>query len=178
MSFTALALHPTLLKGLKELGFARPTPIQNDAIPPALEGRDLLACAMTGSGKTAAFLLPILQRLHGGTSHGKLRALILSPTRELALQIDEQALALGYHVGITAVAVVGGGHGHDGMAPLEYPGVHDPADRLPSGLLDGAPEIGGLRVAVLVAMYLRMPANEQYHPRYCSSIRTTAAPFS
>ena len=61
MPFTALKLHPNLLRGLKELGFARPTPIQADAIPPGLEGRDVLACAMTGSGKTAAFLLPILQ---------------------------------------------------------------------------------------------------------------------
>ena len=63
MPFSALNLHPSLLKGIKELGFTRPTPIQADAIPPALEGRDLLACAMTGSGKTAAFLLPILHRL-------------------------------------------------------------------------------------------------------------------
>jgi len=61
--FAALNLHPNLLKGIKELGFTRPTPIQADSIPPALEGRDLLACAMTGSGKTAAFVLPILQRL-------------------------------------------------------------------------------------------------------------------
>ncbi|MFN8643174.1 MAG: DEAD/DEAH box helicase [Candidatus Binatia bacterium] len=107
MPFRALHLHPDLLKGLKELGFARPTPIQADAIPPALAGRDLLACAMTGSGKTAAFLLPILQRL-AGPSHVGCRALILSPTRELAMQIDEQALALGYYVGLSAVSVVGG----------------------------------------------------------------------
>src|SRR5438128_2123677 len=61
MSFGALKLHPSLLAGIKDLGFTRPTPIQVDAVPPALEGRDLIACAMTGSGKTAAFLLPILQ---------------------------------------------------------------------------------------------------------------------
>jgi len=61
--FSHLKLHPDLLRGLKDLGFTRPTAIQTDAIPPALEGRDLLACAMTGSGKTAAFLLPILHRL-------------------------------------------------------------------------------------------------------------------
>ena len=90
------------------MGYTRPTPIQAETIPVVLAGRDLIACASTGTGKTAAFLLPILQRLHGRPSHAKLRALILSPTRELALQIDEQALALGYHVGITAVAVVGG----------------------------------------------------------------------
>ena len=63
MPFTPLKLHPSLLKGIKELGFIRPTPIQTDAIPPALAGRDVLACATTGSGKTAAFLLPILHRL-------------------------------------------------------------------------------------------------------------------
>ena len=90
------------------MGYTRPTPIQAEAIPVILAGRDLIGCASTGTGKTAGFLLPILQRLHDGTTRGKLRALILSPTRELALQIDEQALALGYHVGLTGVAVVGG----------------------------------------------------------------------
>jgi ATP-dependent RNA helicase RhlE len=90
------------------MGYTRPTPIQSEAIPVILAGRDLIGCASTGTGKTAAFLLPILQRLHEGTARGKLRALVLSPTRELALQTDEQALALGYHVGLTAVAVVGG----------------------------------------------------------------------
>jgi len=90
------------------MGYTRPTPIQAEAIPVILAGRDLIGCASTGTGKTAAFLLPILQLLHGGAARGKLRALILEPTRELALQIDEQALALGYHVGLTAVAVVGG----------------------------------------------------------------------
>ena len=60
MPFTQLKLHPDLLRGVKDLGFQKPTPIQADAIPPALAGRDLLACAQTGSGKTAAFLLPIL----------------------------------------------------------------------------------------------------------------------
>jgi ATP-dependent RNA helicase RhlE len=90
------------------MGYTHPTPIQAEAIPVILAGRDLIGCASTGTGKTAAFLLPILQRLHGGTARGKMRALILSPTRELAMQIDEQALALGYHVGLTAVTVVGG----------------------------------------------------------------------
>ena len=83
MPFTSLGLHPDLLKGIRELGFIRPTPIQVDAIPPALAGRDVLACAMTGSGKTAAFLLPILQRLLR-QPRGTTRALIITPTRELA----------------------------------------------------------------------------------------------
>ena len=90
MPFATLPLHPLLLKGLKDLGFVRPTPIQADAIPPALAGRDVLACAMTGSGKTAAFLLPILQHLIG-KPRGTTRALVLTPTRELAAQILEDA---------------------------------------------------------------------------------------
>jgi len=103
-----LRLIAALTDAMRDMGYTRPTPIQAEAIPVVLAGRDLIGCASTGTGKTAAFLLPILQHLHGKTAHGKIRALVLSPTRELALQIDEQALALGYHVGITAVSVVGG----------------------------------------------------------------------
>src|SRR6059036_3306353 len=114
MPFTALKLHPDLLKGLKELGFARPTPIQADAIPPVLAGRDVLACAMTGSGKTAAFLLPILHRLLG-RPHGTTRVLVLAPTRELAAQIDEHRQELGRHTRLTGTAVFGG----VGYAPQE-----------------------------------------------------------
>src|SRR5829696_3251775 len=88
MPFSHFKLHPDLLRGLKDLGFPRPTPIQADAIPPALEGRDVLACAMTGSGKTAAFVLPILNHLIG-KPRGTTRALIITPTRELAAQILE-----------------------------------------------------------------------------------------
>ena len=88
MPFTSLKLHPSLLRSIKELGFARPTPIQAEAIPPGLAGRDVLACAATGSGKTAAFLLPIVERLIG-RPRGKVRALVLAPTRELAAQIME-----------------------------------------------------------------------------------------
>ena len=89
------------------MGYTEATPIQAGAIPAVLEGRDFIGCAATGTGKTAAFLLPVLQLLHHGDP-GRCRALVLSPTRELALQIDEQALALGYHVGLSAAAVVGG----------------------------------------------------------------------
>jgi ATP-dependent RNA helicase RhlE len=106
-SFREFHLIAPLTEAVADMGYSRPTPIQSEAIPVGLAGRDLIGCASTGTGKTAAFLLPILQRLHGGT-RGKCRALVLSPTRELAMQIDEQALALGYHVGITAVSVVGG----------------------------------------------------------------------
>jgi len=100
-------LAPALAEAVADMGYTQPTPIQEKAIPVVLAGRDLIGCASTGTGKTAAFLLPILQRLQGRRDVG-CRALILSPTRELALQIDEQVLALGYHVGLSAVAVVGG----------------------------------------------------------------------
>ena len=88
VAFASLKLHPSLQRGLKDLGFTRPTPIQMDAIPPALEGRDLLACAQTGSGKTLAFLLPILNHLMD-KKRGATRALVITPTRELAAQIVE-----------------------------------------------------------------------------------------
>jgi ATP-dependent RNA helicase RhlE len=113
--FSSLKLHPSLLKGIKELGFARPTPIQTDAIPPALEGRDVLACAMTGSGKTAAFLLPILHRLID-KPRGTTRALVLTPTRELAAQILEDLNDLAVHTPVTGAAVFGG----VGMGPQEH----------------------------------------------------------
>jgi ATP-dependent RNA helicase RhlE len=115
MPFRALELHPDLLKGIKELGFARPTPIQSDAIPPAMQGRDLLACAMTGSGKTAAFLLPILHKLIG-RPRGTTRALVLTPTRELAAQIVEDLNALAVHTPLSAASVYGG----VGMGPQEH----------------------------------------------------------
>src|SRR6478672_6678941 len=115
MPFSALKLHPSLITGVKELGFARPTPIQAEAIPPAVEGRDVLACAMTGSGKTAAFLLPILHRLLD-RKRGTTRALILTPTRELAAQIVEELNGVAVHTPVTAAAVIGG----VGMGPQEH----------------------------------------------------------
>jgi ATP-dependent RNA helicase RhlE len=107
MSFSSFNLNPGLLRGVSDLGFTTPTPIQRDGIPPAMAGRDVLACAMTGSGKTAAFALPILQRLLGGP-RGTTRALVLAPTRELAAQIVEHFNDLGRHTGLRAAAVYGG----------------------------------------------------------------------
>src|SRR5690606_34336018 len=107
MPFSSFGLHPDLLRGVKELGFTRPTPIQNDAIPPALAGKDLLACAMTGSGKTAAFMLPILHKLIG-KPRGATRVLVITPTRELAAQIDEHTRELAVHTPLTSAAVFGG----------------------------------------------------------------------
>jgi ATP-dependent RNA helicase RhlE len=114
MTFDTLEIHPKLLAGVRDLGFTTPTPIQTEAIPAALAGRDLLACAMTGSGKTAAFGLPLLQRLLQ-LPRGKTRALILSPTRELAAQIQEHLQALAVHTGVKVAAVFGG----VGMRPQE-----------------------------------------------------------
>src|ERR671910_1175066 len=113
--FSGLMLHPDLLKGIRELGFTRPTPIQLAAIPPALAGRDVLACAMTGSGKTAAFLLPILNRLID-RPRGVTRALVLTPTRELAAQVLEDLNDLAVHTPITGAAVFGG----VSMGPQEH----------------------------------------------------------
>ena len=107
MPFAALSLHPSLLKAIKELGFTRPTPIQSEAIPPALAGRDVLACAQTGSGKTAAFLLPILHRLLE-KPRGTTRALVLAPTRELAAQILSDLQDLAVHTPVTGAAIFGG----------------------------------------------------------------------
>lgn len=115
MPFADLNLHPSLLRAIKELGYARPTPIQTEAIPPGLQGRDVLACAMTGSGKTAAFLLPILQKLID-TPRGATRALVLTPTRELAAQILEDVNELALHTPVTAASVFGG----VGMGPQEH----------------------------------------------------------
>jgi ATP-dependent RNA helicase RhlE len=115
MPFDKLQLHPSLLKGVKELGFTRPTPIQEQAVPPAMEGRDVLACAMTGSGKTAAFLLPIMQRLME-RPRGTTRALIMTPTRELAAQIHQHLEELAVHTPITGAAIFGG----VGMGPQEH----------------------------------------------------------
>jgi ATP-dependent RNA helicase RhlE len=114
MSFSEFQLHPDLLRGVAALGFQTPTAIQRDAIPPALAGRDMLACAMTGSGKTAAFLLPILQRLLG-LPRGTTRALVIAPTRELAAQIDEHRAQLARYTRLTGAAVFGG----VGMGPQE-----------------------------------------------------------
>jgi len=110
MPFASLGLVPELVRAVAEEGYAHPTPIQQEAIPLALAGRDLIGSAQTGTGKTAAFMLPILQRLGGaGTGGGHaLRALILVPTRELAEQVLQSARAYGRHLHVRAAAVYGG----------------------------------------------------------------------
>ncbi|MCH9649278.1 MAG: DEAD/DEAH box helicase [Deltaproteobacteria bacterium] len=107
MKFSDLNLEAQLLKGIQDMGFSEPTPIQSAALPPALEGRDLLASAMTGSGKTAAFVLPILNCLLTHPGRGT-RALVLTPTRELAAQVQEHFAALASHTRIRSTTVFGG----------------------------------------------------------------------
>src|SRR6266567_9000962 len=150
MSFSTFDLHPDLLRGIKELGFTRPTPIQIDAIPPAMAGKDVLAAAATGSGKTAAFVLPILNKLIG-KKRGTTRALILTPTRELAAQIDEHLRDLAVHTPLSGAAVYGG----VGAGPQEHAfrnGV-DVIVATPGRLLDhfqyGYAKLEGLEILVL-----------------------------
>jgi ATP-dependent RNA helicase RhlE len=107
MSFDAFKFHPQIVAGLKAQGYSTPTPIQVEAIPHALAHRDVLGLAQTGTGKTAAFALPILQRLISGP-RGVIRALVIAPTRELAEQIRESFEALGRPAGLRAVSVYGG----------------------------------------------------------------------
>src|SRR5882672_10910143 len=96
MPFKALGLHKELVQATREMRYTEPTPIQAKAIPAVLAGRDVIATAQTGTGKTAAFLLPILHQLMA-LPRGTTRALVLTPTRELAQQIDDVCVGLGYH---------------------------------------------------------------------------------
>ena len=109
MTFAQLGLCPPILKALAEEGYESPSPIQEKAIPPALDGRDVLGCAQTGTGKTCAFAAPILQRLDGENASGRpIRALVLTPTRELALQIQESFAAYGRHLPLRSAVIFGG----------------------------------------------------------------------
>ena len=124
MQFSDLSLHADLARALSDLGYQEPTPIQAEAIPPAIEGQDVLGSAQTGTGKTAAFALPLLHRLadgdrpggrtaRGGKARGRVtgfspRALILTPTRELAVQVGESFETYGRHLDLRTQLVFGG----------------------------------------------------------------------
>jgi len=108
MSFADLGLQPELLRALAEKGYDTPTPIQSQAIPAVLAGRDVLAGAQTGTGKTAAFVLPILQKLAAAAPGRTPRALVLTPTRELAAQVAESARSYGKYIGLRTQVVYGG----------------------------------------------------------------------
>lgn len=112
MTFEELGLEETLLTALDYMGFEKATPIQEQAIPIILELNDLLACAQTGTGKTAAFILPILNKLAAQPSE-HINTLVIAPTRELALQIDQQIQAFAYFVNVSSCPIYGGGDGSD-----------------------------------------------------------------
>lgn len=149
MSFDNLGLAPRLLEAVAAMGYTRPTPIQRDAIPYVLEGRDVVGCAQTGTGKTAAFVLPIMQRVDAAP--GGPRALVLTPTRELAVQIGDVAQQTAAHTR-HRVAVVYGGVGYEPQLSALRRGV-DVLVATPGRLLDvmerRAADLSGVGVLVL-----------------------------
>ena len=110
MSFTSLGLIEPLLKAIEESGYKEPSPIQAQSIPAVLRGNDLLASAQTGTGKTASFVLPILQKLHNQprAKSNHIKVLILTPTRELAAQVHESIVQYGSHLSVRSAVVFGG----------------------------------------------------------------------
>jgi ATP-dependent RNA helicase RhlE len=148
--FGALGVSASLVEVLTRLGLTEPTPIQVQAIPPALEGRDVLGCAQTGTGKTAAFVIPIIERLADGPK-GHPRAMILAPTRELAFQIQETVDKFGRVRGIFATTLVGGADMHAQVRGLRQ--RPDIIVATPGRLLDhmwqGTVSFGKLRMVVL-----------------------------
>ena len=113
MRFDAMPMHPDVLDALDAMGFEEATPIQEQAIPTILQGKDFLGIAQTGTGKTAAFLLPTIDRILDTEDNGKTKALIVVPTRELAMQIDQAVEGFGYYAKVTSLAIYGGGSAHD-----------------------------------------------------------------
>lgn len=110
MTFNESDLIPELLESIEYMGFTETTPVQEKALPAIMAGKDLIACAQTGTGKTAAYLLPILNEIFT-KKPDHTHTLILVPTRELTIQIDQQIIGLAYTLGITSIAVYGGGDG-------------------------------------------------------------------
>ncbi|OGN96186.1 MAG: RNA helicase [Chloroflexi bacterium RBG_13_51_18] len=107
MNFDTFNFHPSIMAGVRALGYSTPTPIQLQAIPPIMQGRDVIGLAQTGTGKTAAFVLPVLERLRSGP-RGGVRCLVISPTRELAEQTCEVFHSLGSRTGLRSIAIYGG----------------------------------------------------------------------
>ncbi len=110
MTFHDFKFHPRLLDGLDAMGFSKPTPIQEQAIPVILDKKDLIACAQTGTGKTAAYVLPILNNIVDSEKR-HLNTVIIAPTRELAQQIDQQIEGFSYFLGVSSIPIYGGGDG-------------------------------------------------------------------
>ena len=110
-NFTQLNLKSEIIDGLNSMGIDKPTPIQSQAIPEIILGKDILGIAQTGTGKTAAFLLPVIQKITEETNRKNISALIIVPTRELATQIDQAIAAYGYFTDISSMPIYGGGDG-------------------------------------------------------------------
>ncbi len=121
MNFDAFNLHPELMRAISELGFETPTPIQEQAIPPLIEGRDMLGQAQTGTGKTAAYAFPLLEKLD--FSQRCVQGLILAPTRELASQVADALYEYGKHLGVRVLAIYGGSSYSRQISRLEH-GIH------------------------------------------------------
>lgn len=113
MKFTELGLDEKILEAIGYMGFEEATPVQQEAIPIIKKGKDLIACAQTGTGKTAAFILPTLHNIMTASERKGTQALVICPTRELAIQIEKQIMGFSYFLGITSMAVYGGGDGED-----------------------------------------------------------------
>ena len=151
VSFEQFSLDQRVISGIKSVGYTEPTPIQQQAIPIALEGRDLLGLAQTGTGKSAAFILPILQRLNREAASRKVRALVVVPTRELAEQIHQATIALGRNTRVRSIAIYGGvskvpqleGLRRGAEVVVACPG------RLLDHMSDGAIDLSGVDVLVL-----------------------------
>ena len=111
MNFSEFGFDPSLMEGIEAMGFESPTPIQEQTIPAILQGNDIIGAAQTGTGKTAAFLLPVIQNIIASREANKTRALVIVPTRELAQQIDQQMEGFSYFTPVSSIAVYGGGDG-------------------------------------------------------------------
>ncbi len=150
MEFSEFGFHPALNMGIRKSGYQTPTPIQQQAMPAVLKGQDVMGLAQTGTGKTAAFALPILQRLMVGPKR-RLRALVLAPTRELATQIDEAVNTLGRETGLQSTTIFGGVGIRPQLEKLKR-GV-DIVVACPGRLLDhigqGSVDLSGIEVLVL-----------------------------
>ncbi len=155
MKFSEFGLAEPIVEGLDAIGFERPTPVQEQAIPVIMQKRDLIACAQTGTGKTAAFLLPVVDAIiKDGDSGNGIKALIIAPTRELAIQIDQQLQGLAYFANISSIAVYGGGSGS--LFDQEKKALQNGADvvvatpgRLIAHLSMGYVDFGELRFLIL-----------------------------
>lgn len=151
MTFETLGLRPELLRAVSEQGYTEPTAVQAGSVRPILEGRDVMASARTGTGKTAAFVLPLLHRLTDGPSSARPRVLVLTPTRELAAQVHDSLRAYGRHLSLRTAVIFGGVNINPQIAKLRR-GV-DVVIATPGRLIDhlqrGTVDLGGIETLVL-----------------------------